>query len=62
MYVRECGGAVVSVPGISPLRIEISTNSNLPTQLLDAGYAVYQAGRLTHIGGGPRDVFQCLSD
>jgi hypothetical protein len=50
-YVRENGGAVVSIPGTSPLRIEISKTSNLPTQLIDAGYAVHQAGRVTRIGG-----------
>ena len=56
-YVMESGGVVVSVPGISPLGIEISKNSNLPTQLMDAGYAVHQAGRVARIGSGPRDVF-----
>lgn len=51
------GGAVTSIPGASPLRIEISKTSNLPAQLIDAGYAVHQAGRVTRIGGGPKDVF-----
>jgi hypothetical protein len=39
------------------LRIEISKTSNLPTQLIDAGYAVHQAGRVTRIGGDP-SIFQ----
>jgi hypothetical protein len=57
-YIRENGGAVVSIPGLSPLRIEISKNSNLPTQLIDAGYAVHQAGRTSRIGGGPTNPFE----
>jgi hypothetical protein len=57
-YVRECGGSVTSIPGTSPLRIEISKTSNLPTQLLDAGYTVHQAGRVTRIGGGPQTFME----
>ena len=50
-FIIESGAAVTSVPGISPLRVEISKTSNLPTQLMDAGYAVHQCGRVTRIGG-----------
>jgi hypothetical protein len=57
-FVRENGGAVVSIPGLSPLRIEISKNSNLPTQLIDAGYAVHQAGRTSRVGGDPKNPFE----
>jgi hypothetical protein len=57
-FVRESGGNVVSIPGTSPLRIEINKNSNLPKQLLDAGYAVHQAGRTSRIGGDPKNPFE----
>jgi hypothetical protein len=57
-YIRENGGAVVSIPGLSPLRIEISKNSNLPTQLSNAGYQCHQAGRTSRIGGDPKNPFE----
>jgi|SRR6516164_3429661 hypothetical protein len=57
-YARESGASVVSIPGISPLRIEIPKNSNLPTQLIDAGYAVHQAGRTSRVGGDPTNPFE----
>ena len=50
-YVRESGGAVVSLPGASPLRVEVVQNSNLPRLLMDAGYAVHLGERITRIGG-----------
>jgi hypothetical protein len=50
-FIIESGAGVTSVPGVSPLRIEISKTSNLPTQLMDAGYTVHQCGRVTRIGG-----------
>jgi hypothetical protein len=50
-YIRECGGHVVSLPNATPLRVEIAQNSNLPTQLMDAGYSVHLGERVTRIGG-----------
>ena len=56
-FCREAGASVTSVPGVSPLRIEISKTSNLPTQLIDAGYAVHQAGRIMRIVADPKNPF-----
>ena len=57
-YARENGCYITSIPNVSPLRIEISKNSNLPTQLIDAGYAVHQAGRTSRIGADPQNPFE----
>jgi hypothetical protein len=57
-YIRENGGAVVSIPGTSPLRVEISKNSNLPTTLANAGYQCHQAGRTTRIVGDAKNPFE----
>jgi hypothetical protein len=57
-FCREAGASVTNVPGISPLRIEISKTSNLPTQLIDAGYAVHQAGRIMRIVGNRETPFE----
>jgi hypothetical protein len=57
-YARENGANVVSIPGTSPLRIEISKNSNLPTMLANAGYQCHQAGRTTRIVGDAKNPFE----
>jgi hypothetical protein len=56
-YCRENGAAITSLPNVSPMRIEVGKTSNLATLLTNAGYVCHQAGRVTRITGGPRDVF-----
>jgi hypothetical protein len=50
-YIRECGGNVVSVPGGTPLRVEVAPNSGLCKTLANAGYSVCLGERVTRIGG-----------
>jgi hypothetical protein len=57
-YVRESGGAVVSAPGISPLRVEVAKNSSLPKTLTDAGYSVSLGERVTRVVGDSRNPFE----
>ena len=50
--VRESGGWVTSVPGVSVLRIEAPQGSALPSKLMALGYAVRHCGSGTRLTPG----------
>ena len=51
-YLRENGASIVSPIGATPVRVEVTPNSNLPTLLSDAGYQCHLAGRTSRIVAG----------
>ena len=54
-YIRRHGGAVVSVPGVKTLRVEVGKDSSakLTSELARLGYNVAQCGSVTRITGAP---------
>jgi hypothetical protein len=62
-YIRQHGGAVVSVPGHKELRIEIAKNSPLAAKLTDIGYDPHHCGmtkRITSNGFTSVDVISIM--
>ncbi len=60
-YVREQGGAIVSIPYWSPVRIEIGRGSDLPVKLVGFGYSPHHAGTVTRVtskGFVPADIIE----
>jgi hypothetical protein len=51
-YIRANGGWVVSVPGLTTLRVEIPQSSPLPMKLAGLGYRVRHAGTATRLVPG----------
>jgi hypothetical protein len=51
-YIRQHGGAVVSVPGHKELRIEIPKDSPLPAKLVELGYQPHHHCATTRITAG----------
>jgi len=51
-FCRQHGGAVVSVPGLAEIRIEIPQGSGLPAKLTDLGYAPHFHAMTTRIDAG----------
>jgi hypothetical protein len=49
-FIHSNGGAVVSVPGATVLRVEIPQDSSLPTKLTEAGWSPHHCGVTTRIG------------
>ena len=54
-YIRRHGGAVVSVPGVKTLRVEVGKDSavKLTSELARLGYNVAQCGSVTRVSGAP---------
>jgi hypothetical protein len=54
-FIRKHGGAVVSVPGIKTLRIEVGKDSSakLTSELARLGYNVAHCGSVTRVSGAP---------
>lgn len=50
-FIREQGGWVTSIPGLSPLRFEAMEHSKLPLELTKLGYVLLSRGTTTRIGG-----------
>ena len=62
-YIRQHGGAVVSVPGHKELRIEIPKDSPLPAKLIELGYQPHHNCATTRITAGaftPVDVISIM--
>ena len=57
-YVREGGGWITSVPGLSEIRIEVPQGSALPSKLMALGYDVRHCGSGTRLTpGGTVETF-----
>jgi hypothetical protein len=62
-FIRQHGGAVVSVPGHKELRIEIPKDSTLAVKLSELGYAPHHCSATTRITAGaftPVDVISIM--
>jgi hypothetical protein len=64
-FLRQNGGAIVSVKYASPIRIEVAPDSEIPAKLAEAGYDLVFREQDTRIGapisepgrwGRPRDL------
>ena len=61
-FITANGGAVVSIPYLKNLRIEVSPGSSLPAKLNEFGYSVHHAGSGTHLSPGrtPEEIFRAV--
>lgn len=50
-FIRRHGGAVVSLPGVKTLRVEVPKGSALPAKLAELGYNITERGTVTRITG-----------